>query len=307
MKINEIRHVLVIGAGTMGQQIALQCAMHGYEVTVYDVSADALRAAAERVKAFASRLVDQQRSTRAGADAALSRIRYTSKPEDAANADLLSESVPEDPNLKSKVFAQFNKICPPRAIFTTNTSTLLPSMFAEATGRPEQFAALHFHNVWDANLVDIMPHPGTSRETVQLLEAFARRIGQVPLVLKKESAGYVYNAIVGAINDAAFALLNKGVASVEDIDRAVMIVMKTPKGPFAGLDFVGLDTIWHVMQSNARKKGDPGAQAFADQFKKDYIDKGWLGVKTGRGFYTYPNPAYERPGFLTGEPDAGKP
>jgi len=103
---------------------------------------------------------------------------FTSKPEDAANADLVTESIPEDPDLKAKVFAEFNKICPPRAIFTTNTSTMLPYMYAEATGRPAQFAALHFHqSVRQTNLVDIMPHAGTGAETVELLRAFARRIG----------------------------------------------------------------------------------------------------------------------------------
>lgn len=200
------------------------------------------------------------------------------------------------------MFAQFNEICPPHTIFTTNTSTLLPSTYADATGRPERFAALHFHQlVWDANLVDIMPHAGTKPETVELLAAFARRIDQVPLVLKKESAKYVMNAMLGAINETAFNLLNDGVASVEDIDRAFMIVMRTSSGPFGSLDFVGLDTVWHIMQSKARATQDAKAQAAADEFKKRYIDKGLLGVKAGKGFYTYPDPAYQRPGFLKGE------
>ncbi len=306
MKIDEIRNVLVLGGGTMGQQIALQCAMHGYDVTVYDISADGLRRAAAKIGTYASQLVDRKRLTADASNAALSRIHYTSTPEDGARADLVSESIPENLDLKAKVFAHFNRICPPRTIFTTNTSTLLPSMFAAATGRPAQFAALHFYQPWDNNLVDIMPHPGTSPETVEFLRAFAKRIGQVPLVFKKESAGYVGNAFLGAINGTAFNLLNNGVASMEDIDRAFMIVLKVPRGPFGMLDVVGLDTLWDIMQSNARRTGDPGAQAFADQFKKDYIDKGWLGVKTGRGFYTYPNPAFERPGFLTGESAAGK-
>ena len=306
MKIDEIRHVLVVGAGTMGQQIALQCAMHGYDVTIYDVFPDALRGAAAKVNAYASELVDRKRLTADASNAALSRIHYTGTPEAAASADLVSESIPEDPDLKAKVFAQFNKICPPRTIFTSNTSTLLPSMYAEATGRPAQFAALHFQQpVWDANLADIMPHPGTSPETIELLRVFAKRIGQIPLVFKKEHARYVMNAIFGAINDTAFNLLNNGVASAEEIDRAFMIVLKVPQGPFGIMDIVGLDTVWHVMLSNARITGDPEAQAGADWFKKEYIDKGLLGVKAGRGFYTYPNPAYKRPGFLTGESEAG--
>lgn len=140
---------------------------------------------------------------------------------------------------------------------------------------------------------------------MELLYAFAKRIDQVPLVLKKESPGYVYNAISGKINDAAFGLLNNGIASIEDIDRAFMTVYKTKAGPFGMMDLVGLDTIWHVARSNASINKDAGALAFADHFKKEYIDKGWLGEKAGRGFYTYPNPAYAQPGFLMGEPATG--
>jgi 3-hydroxybutyryl-CoA dehydrogenase len=302
MKIDEVRHIFSLGAGTMGQQIALQCAMHGYVVTVYDLSSDGLRDAAARVRAHAEGLVEKKRLTPSASSEALSRITFTRKPEDAADADLLTESIPEDPDLKAKVFAQFNKICPPRAIFTTNTSTLLPSMYAEATGRPAQFAALHFYQfVWEANLVDIMPHAGTSPETVELLRAFARRIGLVPLILKKEHARYVMNDFMDAINSTAIRLFESGVASVQDIDRAFMIVLGVPRGPFAMLDHVGLDTVWHIMESNARLADSPEALTAADKFKKRYIDKGLLGVKAGKGFYTYPNPAYERPGFLAGE------
>jgi 3-hydroxybutyryl-CoA dehydrogenase len=302
MKIAEVRQIFSLGAGTMGQQIALQCAMHGYDVTVYDLSSEVLQDAAARVRAYAEGLVERRRLTPSASSEALSRITFTRRPEDATNADLVTESIPEDPDLKARVFAQFNRICPPRAIFTTNTSTLLPSMYAEATGRPSQFAALHFHQfVWDANLVDIMPHAGTSPETVELLRAFAKRIGQVPLVLKKEHARYVMNDFMEAINSTAIRLFESGVASVEDIDRAFMIVLGVPRGPFAILDHVGLDTVWHIMDSNARRARSPEALAAADKFKKQYIDKGLLGVKAGKGFYTYPNPAYERPGFLAGE------
>jgi 3-hydroxybutyryl-CoA dehydrogenase len=309
MNIEDIRCVLVVGAGTMGQQIALQCAWHGYRVIVYDVSPAALDTASAKIQSYAAHLVEQQRLTPAGSEAALARISFTTNPDEGAGADLLSESVTEDPDLKARVFAQFHRVCPPHTIFTTDTSTLVPSLYAEATGRPAQFAAFHFHQapyVWDSNLVDIMPHPGTAPQTVKVLYAFARRIEQVPLVLKKESPGYVFNAIYGAMNDAAISLLTSGVASVEDIDRAVMAVLKLPIGPFGGLDLVGLDTIWHITQSKAALTGDTRLQAGADWFKAAYIDKGWLGIKSGRGFYTYPDPAYARPDFLTGAPEPGE-
>jgi 3-hydroxybutyryl-CoA dehydrogenase len=301
MNIDDISCVAIVGSGTMGQQIGLQCAMHAYDVILYDIAPEALQNARSQIKTYADGLVSQNRLTQNEAETALSRIRYTTNPQDAAEADLLSESVPEDPVLKAKVFAQFNPICPPRAIFTTNTSTLIPSMFADATGRPAQFAALHFHGyVWDSNVVDVMPHPGTSPETVQLLLAFAKKIGQIPILLKKESYQYVFNAMLGAWNTAALKLVTDGVASVEDVDRAWMGVMKTPIGAFGIMDLVGLKTVWDITEYWANVTGDAQLRANAG-FLKGYLDQGWLGVKSGKGFYSYPDPAYARPGFLTGE------
>ncbi len=302
MKIEDVRRVLIVGAGTMGQQIGLQCAMHGYNVTLYDIAPGTLEAAMTQIREYAAGFVAWAGLTQEKADTILARITTTNDPEEAASeADLLSESVPEDPELKGRVFAQFHKLCPPHTIFTTNTSSLIPSMFAEATGRPARFAALHFHPyVWDASVVDIMPHPGTSNETVELLLAFAKRIGQISIVLNKESHGYVFNAMLNAALGAALTLLMSGVASVEEIDRAWIGIMKTIAGPFGILDTVGLDIAWDISEYWAKQTNEPGARAAAD-FYKGYVDKGWLGVKSGRGFYTYPDPAYLQPGFLAGE------
>ena len=302
MRIEDVRRVLIVGAGTMGQEIGLQCATHGYDVDLYDVAPEALQNATARQEAVLARFVAQGWLTQEQAEATRSRITTTTDPGEAAvQADLLSESVPENPELKGKVFAQFNELCPPRTIFTTNTSTLIPSMFAEATGRPAQFAAFHFHHeVWVSNVVDIMPHPGTSAETVELLYAFAKRIGQIPIVCRKESYGYVFNAMLNALNRAALTLAANGIASVKDVDRAWMGVTKMPIGPFGILDGVGLDTAWEITAYWAQVLGDQQLQKNADYLKK-LVDQGYLGVKTGRGFYTYPDPAYQQPAFLTGE------
>ena len=291
MKIEDVRRVLIVGAGTMGRQISLQCATHGYNVTLYDIAQEALEAATGQLKEYAAFLVTWGRLTRKEADAALARITTTNNAKQAAaQADLLSESVPEDPRLKGKVFAKFNRLCPAHTIFTTNTSELMPSVFAKETGRPEQFAAFHFHqHVWEANIVDVMPHPGTSKETVGLLCAFAERIGQIPIVLRKESPGYVFNAMLNALLGSALTLAVNGIASVEEIDRAWMGVTKMIVGPFGILDTVGLDLAWKITESGARFTGDKQLQAHAD-FLKQYIAKGWLGVKSGRGFYSYTAP-----------------
>jgi 3-hydroxybutyryl-CoA dehydrogenase len=171
-------------------------------------------------------------------------------------------------------------------------------MLAAATGRPDRFAALHFHApVWLSNVADVMPHPGTSAETTECLVAFAHRIGQIPIRVQRESHGYVFNALYAAINREALTLVANGIASVEDVDRAWMGIMKMPIGPFGMLDGVGLDTVWDITDYWARQTGDPQTIANA-AFVRSYLDHGRLGVKSGRGFYDYPDPSYQAPGFL---------
>ena len=288
MRIDDIRRVLIVGSGTIGRQVGLQCAMHGYDVTLYDISETVLEAAMDEIKAYADHLVTWGRLSQQEADAALARITTTNVPGDAAaSADLISESVPEDPELKSRVLAQFNELCPPHTIFTTNTSYLVPSMYAGATGRPERFAAFHFHqHVWEANVADIMPHPGTSEETVELLQAFAERIGRIAIVLRKEYPGYVFNTMLNALVGSALTLAVDGAASVEDIDKAWTGVTKMLLGPFGMMDAIGLDLVWEIAESVAKVTDDSHAQAQAD-FIKGYVDQGWLGLKSGRGFFTY--------------------
>jgi 3-hydroxybutyryl-CoA dehydrogenase len=303
MNIEDIRRVLVIGAGTMGQEIGFISAVYGYHVTIYDIDPKMLEVAIQVVRSYAGQLVNDGRLTADESDGVLRRIATTTNPKDAAEeADLISESVPENPKLKGQVFAQFNTLCPKRTIFTTNTSTLLPSQFAKETGRPTQFAALHFHpHTWISNVVDIMPHPGTSPETIRLIIEFARKIGQIPIVLQKETHGYVFNAMLSAINREAMTLVANGIASVEDVDRAWMGIMKTQIGPFGIMDGIGLDTVWDITEYWAKKLlVDRQLRKNAD-FVKQYVDKGRLGVKTGHGFYDYPNPAYLQPDFIQRE------
>ncbi len=299
MQIEDVRRIAIVGAGTMGQQIAFQCAGHGYDVVIYDVDPSALEAARKRIEAYAEGLEAGGAITSELRVAAQARIALTTDlPTAAQDADLLSEAVPEDPDLKGRVLAEFNPACPPRTIFMTNTSTLLPSQFAEASGRGRRLLALHFHlPVWINNLADVMPHPGTAPAVTRLVLAFARRIGQVPIELSREHNGYVFNSMYSALNSAAISLAQQGVASIEDIDRSWMHITKAPVGPLGALDAVGLDTVWTITDYWARRLGDPQLHANA-AFLKEYVDRGALGVKSGRGFYTYPDPAYAQPGFI---------
>lgn len=299
MRIEDVRRIAIVGAGTMGQQIGFQCAGHGYDVVVYDIDPSALESARKRIDTYAEGLEAGGAITSELRTAARERIEMTTDISTAArDADLLSEAVPEDPDLKGRVLAEFNAACPPRTVFMTNTSTLLPSQFADASGRGDRLLALHFHlPVWINNLVDVMPHPGTAPEVTPLVVAFARRIGQVPIELHREHNGYVFNSMYSALNSAAITLAQQGVASIEDIDRSWMHITKAPVGPLGALDAVGLDTVWTITDYWARQLGDPQLRANA-AFLKDYVDRGDLGVKTGRGFYAYPEPAYARPGFV---------
>ncbi len=298
MNIDDIKTVLIVGSGNMGQQIGFQCAACGLDVVMYDISENVLEKAVDRMGKLAQTYVDGKRLPAEKAGEALGRIRIaTDRAQAGENADFVSESVPEDPELKAKVFAAFNKVCPEHTIFTTNTSSLIPSMFADATGRPDRFAAFHFHDTRISCIVDIMPHPGTSPETVEIIKAFARRIDQVPIMLHKENFGYVFNAMLMELFKSAQSLAANQVASVEDIDRAWMGVMHTLVGPFGIMDSIGLDTIWKITDYWANILKDRQQIANAE-FMRQYVERGDLGVKSGRGFYQYPEPAFALPGFI---------
>ena len=306
MKIDDIKRVLILGAGTMGQQIGLECAMHGYDVVYYDLTQEILDDALRRIAKLGSWYASRGRITEEKRQQVLSRISATPDPGKAArDVDFVSESVPENPELKGRILGQFHKLCPERTIFTTNTSTLVPSMFAEATGRPEKLVALHFHDLRTNNVVDLMPHPGTAPEVVDLVRDFAESLGQIVILVHREHSGYVFNTMLSSLFSSALMLASSKVATIEDIDRSWMGVTHMPMGPFGIMDQIGLSTVWTITHYWAKKTGDAQAQANAD-FLKQYVDKGHLGFKTNRGFYSYPDPAYADPKFLSQKEPAQK-
>ena len=284
MKIN---NVCILGAGTLGTRIALQAALSGFQVSVYDINEEAF-VASKKVMAKILRSLTLT-------DEIIAKINFTTDPAEAvADADIISESVSEELPLKRQVWAQFSALAPTKTIFTTNTSYLLPSMLVDSVDRPVLFCAFHFHDVFYSKVVDIMPHPGTSEEVVTLLVDFGRALKQVPVIVRKENPGYVFNYMLMAVIGAAGKLRTKEIASIEDIDKSWMVNFHMPMGPFGILDSIGLDTAWHVTHNLE----DAGSQAFA-ALLKTYIDAGKLGEKTGEGFYTYPAPAYKDPDFLS--------
>jgi 3-hydroxybutyryl-CoA dehydrogenase len=300
MPIDEVKKVCVVGAGTMGCRISLICAIHGYETIVYDISEEARQRAPSRQKEMAERFITLGGVSQAEIDAGLARMTFTGDAEEAAqNADLLSESVFEVTELKRKVHAQFDQLCPPHTILTTNTSSLLVSDIEDAVRRGDKFAAMHFHGGM-GSLVDIMKGPRTSPETVDILKRFARSLGEIPMVMKKEKGGYLYNTLLGGLLRAAWELVIGGYADPQDVDRAYMLVTKNPMGPFGIMDAIGLNVIADAGSAMRSQVEEYTPEQHAELLRP-FIERGDLGMKTGKGFYTYPNPAYQQPWFLKGE------
>lgn len=289
-----ISNICIIGAGTLGSRVALQAAISGFKVTVYDIEQKSLDFSITTIQKILLQLHRSGQISKGQDPEVLARIKFTLDPLEAVeDADIINESVTEEADIKKKVWRQFGEIAPKKTIFTTNTSFMLASMFSEDSGRPKQFCAFHFHDVFYSRVVDIMPHPGTDPALIPILEDLGRKLNQVPVVLKKENPGYIFNTMLMALLGTAGKLLTGEVASIEDIDRSWMVNFHMPMGPFGLLDSIGLDTAWHV----TRKMPDRASQAFAAHLKT-YIDQGKLGEKSGEGFYSYPNPKYRDQDFI---------
>jgi len=292
--IKDINNILILGSGTLGLRIGLACALNNYKVVIYDIHEKAF-ASAKKIQANLLKiLIKAQTYTQNQADTALKNIRFTTDAKEASkDIDLVSESVTENIDIKKKVWQQFGSLCSTETIFTTNTSSLLPSLYAEDTGRANLFCAFHFHDVFYANVVDIMPNPRTEAWLIPLLQDFGKSIQQTPVIVKKESPAYIFNAMLIALISAAGALVTYDVSSIEDVDRSWMGNFKMTRGPFGIIDEIGLDTAWHVTEP---KKDDRSVRFAA--LLKSYIDQGKLGRKTGEGFYKYPNPKFSGADFI---------
>jgi 3-hydroxybutyryl-CoA dehydrogenase len=295
----DIKNILIIGAGTMGARISLGCALNGYNVTIYDISEQALQGLEFRHQFMGFQWASENLTTPQEVENCLNRIRISSDPaEGAADADLLIEAVSEKLDIKHKVFAQFDALCPGKTIFASNTSSLLTSEMDTALKRKDRFAALHFHGY--KTVVDIMRGTETSDSTVEALKKFARSMGELPIVMLKEKEGFLHNSMFIAWLESAMWLAAGGFGAIEDIDRSWMRVHKSAYGPFAMLDIVGLDVARDI-GNGLQAKGFPGHWEEIERFLQPYIDRGHLGLKTMQGFYSYPNPVYMSPNFLDGE------
>lgn len=299
--MSNINKVTVLGAGVLGGQIAWHTAYKGKSVVVYDISASAL----ERCQGAHERYAEiYKRDVSAGeADivATLSRLRYSIDLADAvAQADLVIEAVPEVPAIKTEIYRQMAPLLPPHTLIATNSSTLLARDFAVATGRPDKFCALHYANlIWIMNVIEIMAHPQTTRETLRQMTKFTIETGMVPIAVQKEQNGYVLNTWFVPLITAAQTLVTNGVSTPEDVDRTYLKVNSgAGMGPMALIDMVGMKTFFDVLSYWGHERKDQQMLDNADYIKTRFLDHGLLGTQTGEGYYKYPNPAYRQPGFL---------
>ena len=254
-----IDNVTVLGTGVLGSQIAYQTAYSGFDVIAYDINDKSLDAARKAIDGLAARYEREVEGASDGrAQAALNRIRYSSNLADAVQeADLVIESAPERPDVKKELYAKLGPLAPEKTIFATNSSTMLPSDFAEASGRPDRFLALHFANtIWIHNIAEIMGHPGTDPAVYDAVVEFAERIGMKPIKIRKEQPGYVVNSLLVPFLTAAQSLVANGVADPETIDQTWRIATGAPTGPLQILDVVGLNTAYNIAAA-----GDAQAQA----------------------------------------------
>ena len=299
MPIDEIKKVAFIGGGTMGSFNSMVAAVAGYEVTVFDVSEKALKNVPDRQREWGELLIENWQVPREKIEDGLKRVRLTTDPAEAVkDADLLSESVFERLELKRQTHQKFDKLCPPKTIMTTNTSTLLLSDIESAVQRGDKFAAMHFHQ--PGVLVDLVAGPRTTPETMDILKRYVKSLGMTYVLLKKERAGYLHNAMFVALLGTALMLKVLEGHEIEDIDRAWMLNQKSETGPFGMMDHVGFNVILDISEDQESFDDMPLENSLMADLFRPYVERGELGVKTGKGFYTYPDPAFAKPEFLEG-------
>ncbi|QKX06106.1 3-hydroxyacyl-CoA dehydrogenase [Aquimarina sp. TRL1] len=295
----QIKNITVCGAGVLGGQIAFQIAFHKFNVTLYDINEKIIKRATTRFKVLGKSYKTDLNATQQEIEQSITRIKGTTNLKEATkNADLIIEAIPEDIGLKKEFYTQLGEVAPAKSIFCTNSSTLLPSALAESTGRPERFLALHFANmIWKRNTAEIMGHETTDQNIFDTVISFAKAIGMITLPIYKEQSGYILNSLLVPFLKSALALYVDEIADPATIDKTWMKATDTSMGPFGICDVIGINTIYNINKIAART-GDKHAQKVAKVLKENFIDQEKLGTHNGKGFYTYPDPAYEQADFM---------
>ena len=282
----EIRTVGVVGAGSMGTGIANLAAINGFHVILRDIDEKYLQASLDRMNQFMEKSVARGKMTIEEWEDTISRIKTTTDMNDFQEADIVIEAVLEDLELKKEVFSALDEIVPENVILATNTSSMSITVIASATKRPDRVAGLHFFNPAQImKLVEVVRGYETSDETIAELKEFAKALSKEPIEVKKDTPGFIVNRIMIPQFIEAIKLLEEGVASAEDIDKAVTLGLNYPMGPFTLQDYAGVDIGLYVMEYLKEEFND---DRFAPPLLlKQLVRAGRLGKKTGAGFYDY--------------------
>ena len=284
--MGEVRTIAVIGAGTMGRGIAHVAALGGYRTVLEDLLPNALRKAEQEIRDNLNKAVQLGKVSASDANAAINRIEYAGGVEEAAReADLVIEAVPEELESKIEIFTLLDKICRPGTILASNTSSLSITEIASVTYRAPNCVGMHFFNpVHRMKLLEIVRALETDEETLAKAAEVGRRMGKEVVVIK-ESPGFITSRINAMIGNEAFYMLQEGIASAEDIDKALKLGLNHPMGPFELVDLVGLDTRLHILEYLHKSLGGKYRPA---PLLVQYVKAGRLGRKSGRGVYEYP-------------------
>lgn len=282
----ELKSIGIVGAGTMGSGIAQIAAQAGFQVVMRDVEESFVRGGMSRIEKSLSKAVEKGKMTEDEKVTVLSRVRGTLSLEDLADSDVVIEAVIEDKRTKKEVLSALDRICRPGTIIASNTSSIPITELAAATKRPDRVIGMHFINpVQVMKLVEVIRAVQTSKETAETVKSLATRMGKTPMEVG-DFPGFALNRmLVPMINDAAYCLM-EGVASAETIDQVMKLGANHPMGPLELGDLVGLDVCLSIMEVLYTEYGDPKYRPCP--LLRRYVQAGWLGRKTGKGFHTYP-------------------
>jgi len=293
--------VCVVGSGYLGTQIGVTCARHGYTVNMHDVSKEALLSSEKAIDDYVREWVSVGDVSEDEGNDIRSRIRFHEDLAEAVHqAGMVIEAVVERLDVKREVFKRLDELCRDDAVIATNSSSIRVSKIEDATSSPHRVLNMHFYgHPWRRRVVELMRGTSTSDEVIEETREFCRSIGLYPLMVLRESTGFIFNRVWRAVKKECLRVVDQGVASFEDVDRAWMSLYDTAMGPFGMMDRVGLDVVRDIEMVYYEESGDPMDAPPGILLKK--IERGELGVKTGKGFYSYPGPSYMTPGWLYGD------